>query len=500
MVIIGMRRMKEALSEEPTAPKGEVTDDLLTEEWQSIDWQTAEKQVRRLQTKISKATIDGRYNDVKRFSYLLTHSFNAKALAVRTVSGNGGSHTAGVDGVLWTSDADRMRAVKSLDPNHYHAKPLRRVEIPKKNGKKRPLGIPTMDDRAMQTLFLMALDPIAEATSDPNSYGFRKGRCAQDAIERLFLALAPASASTWVVEGDIKGCFDHISHEWMLRNIPMDDRILRKFLKAGYVFEGGLFPTDEGTPQGGAISPTLANMTLNGMEGLLKERFPDQRITLVRYADDWVAVCPDPETAQEVKTAIAGFLAERGLELSKEKTLITHIDEGFDFLGFNLRKYDGKLIIKPSKASFTHIKERVREIVLGKGKALAQDVLIERLNPVVRGWCNYFNKVCSKKTFSALHNYMFAVLRRWATRRHSRSNPNWVIGRYWHKVDDNRYVFSTDINTLWSPKEMHIQRHVLVRGRANPYLDRDYFDMRARRGGTTRHGNGINRDRSATSG
>ena len=257
--------MKKTEIEEPTAPTGEVSDAELGSEWQSIDWTEAEKQVGRMQARISKATQSKNNNDRDRFSYLLTHSFYAKAMAVKIVTSNKGSKTPGVDNVLWLTDADRMRAVKELDPNHYQPKPLRRVEIPKKNGKTRPLGIPTMHDRAMQTLYQLALDPICEATSDPNSYGFRKGRCCQDAIEALFKQLAPNNPKV-ILEGDIHGCFDHISHQWLMDNIPMDKRILKKFLKAGYVFDGGLFPTDEGTPQGGAISPTLANMTLNGME------------------------------------------------------------------------------------------------------------------------------------------------------------------------------------------------------------------------------------------
>lgn len=458
----------------------------LSEQWQSIDWQEFEKQVSRMQMKISKATISGRFNDSKRFSYLLTHSFTAKALAVKIVTSNKGSHTAGVDNVLWETDAQKMKAVLELDPNHYSPKPLRRVEIPKKNGKTRPLGIPTMHDRAMQTLYQLALDPICEATSDPNSYGFRKGRSTQDAIEQLFIVLAGDNKAEWVLEGDIKGCFDHISHEWLMSNIPMDKKILRKFLKAGYVFDKTLFPTDEGTPQGGSISPTLANMTLNGMEKLLKEQYPKMKVNLVRYADDFIVTAQDEETAQSVKETLKGFLSERGLELSESKTLITNINDGFDFLGFTLKKFGGKLIIKPSKGAFNSIKDSAREVVLGRGKAASQDDIITRLNPKITGWCNYYRKVCSKKTFSALHDYLFHLLKQWAHRKHSRKSLGWIYGKYWQKIGENEWMFSSETQRLVSPKEVSIVRHLKVRSKANPYLDREYFAERKRPGKTVK--------------
>ena len=204
--------MKDTAIEIPIELQCEGPDAESAREWQSIDWQYVEKQVGRLQAKISKATSEGRMNDAMRFSHLLTRRFTAKALAVKRVSGNSGSMTPGVDGVLWLTDAQKMQAVRELDSKSYKSKPLRRVEIPKKNGKKRPLGIPTMHDRAMQTLHWLALDPICEATSDPYSYGFRKGRSCHDACERLFKALTGKSRADWVLEGDIKGCFDHISH------------------------------------------------------------------------------------------------------------------------------------------------------------------------------------------------------------------------------------------------------------------------------------------------
>ena len=346
----------------------------------------------------------------------------------------------------------------------------------------RPLSIPTMHDRAMQTLYQLALDPICEATSDPNSYGFRQGRCCQDAIESLFKQLSKKTSPKIVLEGDIHGCFDHISHEWLMKNIPMDKRILSKFLKAGYVFDGGLFPTVEGTPQGGAISPTLANMTLNGMEPLIKSHFP-KKVYPTRYADDFVVVVPDVETAETVKLLLVEFLKERGLELSLEKTLTTHIDDGFDFLGFNLRKYNDKLIIKPSKEGFTEIKGKVGRTV-GMNKTSTQSLLIQRLNPVIMEWCNYYRKVCSKKTFNALHNYIYLVLRQWAYRRHSRKNPHWVLRKYWQKIGENEYVFASEDEVLKSPKLVPITRHVKVRGLANPYIDREYFWARKEPGGT----------------
>lgn len=488
--------MKEAEIETPIELECEGPDAELAREWQSLDWQYIEKQVGRLQAKISKAMSEGRMNDAMRFSHLLTRSFTAKALAVKKVCDNDGSMTPGVDGVMWTTDAQKMRAVRELDSRNYKSKPLRRVEIPKKNGKMRPLGIPTMQDRAMQTLHWLALDPICEATSDPFSYGFRKGRSCQDACERLFRAFAGRGRADWALEGDIRGCFDHISHEWLMENIPMDKRVLKQFLKAGFIFDGRLFPTEEGTPQGGAISPTLANMTLNGMDSLLKEHFgADAGVTLVRYADDFVVTTRTREDAEKAREILIPFLAERGLELSPEKTVITHIEDGFDFLGFNFRRYDNdKLIIKPSAKAFESIKAKVREVVLGFGKAESQANIIRKLNPIIRGWCNYHSHNCSKGTFKALHDYIYHILERWAQRRHSRKTRIWWLRRYWHRKGDREWVFSCTVKgksgtyelELRSPKMTAIRRHILVKCDRNPYLDTEYFEQRNKPGGTLR--------------
>lgn len=334
---------------------------MLSAQWKNIDWHKAEREVNRLQIRIVKATQQKDYNAVKRLQYLLTHSFYAKALAVKRVVTNDGRKTPGVDGVLWNTPAKKMKAVLSLTDKGYRARPLRRVYIEKKDKKKkRPLGIPTMYDRAMQALYALALEPVAETTADGKSFGFRKGRCAQDACEYLFNALSRKHISPkWVLEGDIKGCFDHISHDWLLANIPMDKNILKQFLKAGFIYQRELFPTEEGTPQGGIISPILANMTLDGIEKKLVERFHTNalgkvdsrfknahKVNFVRYADDFVVTAATPELALEAKELIREFLAERGLELSDEKTVVTNIDDGFDFLGWNFRKYNEKLIMR----------------------------------------------------------------------------------------------------------------------------------------------------------
>lgn len=433
------------------------------------------------------------YNAVKRLQYLLTHSFYAKALAVKRVVTNDGRRTPGVDGVLWNTPAKKMAAALSLTDKRYRARPLRRVYIEKKDKKKkRPLGIPTMYDRAMQALYALALEPVAETTADGKSFGFRKGRCAQDACEYLFNALSRKHISPkWVLEGDIKGCFDHISHQWLIDNIPMDKSILKQFLKAGFVFQGELFPTEAGTPQGGIISPILANMALDGMQKLLSDRFHTNRlgkvdnrfrnahkVNLVRYADDFIVTAATKEIAEEAKELIRDFLKTRGLELSEEKTLITHIDDGFDMLGWTFRKFNGKLIVKPSKKSLKAFTASLSETILGRGKAWKQNLLIEKLNQQIRGWTNYHRSVCASEAFTHIDYVLYELLWRWAKRRHPHKGKWWVSTNYWHRRGNRNWVFSTEDKELLRVDHIPIIRHTKVRMDANPYLEPEYFHAR----------------------
>jgi RNA-directed DNA polymerase len=299
------------------------------QDWHHIEWPDAYRTVARLQTRITKAVKAEDWRKVRTLQRLLTNSSSAKALAVRRVTENQGRKTPGVDKQTWDTPETKWSAVNSLCNRGYKPKPLRRIYIPKSNGDKRPLGIPTMHDRAMQALHLLALDPIAEVTGDSHSYGFRRGRCTTDAIEQVRNVLGRKSSSQWVLEGDIKGCFDNISHDWLIANIPMDKRILKKWLKAGFIEMGHLFPTHAGTPQGGIISPVLANMALDGMQKELETLFTtvrqarDAKVNLVRYADDFIITGSSPELLERrVKPLVAHFLATRGLILSEKKTRI----------------------------------------------------------------------------------------------------------------------------------------------------------------------------------
>ena len=380
-------------------------------QWKGIDWKQAEENVNRLQIRIVKATLEQKWRLVKRLQYLVTHSFYAKALAVRRVSTNKGKKTPGIDGVVWSTDREKIEAVMRLNPQTYHASALKRVYIEKFGKKeKRPLGIPTMKDRSMQALQLLALEPVAETTADRISFGFRKYRSPEDAREYAFSVLSRKDSAQWILEGDIKSCFDKISHQWIADNIPTDKRILKEFLKCGYVEKGRLYPTEEGSPQGGVISPTYANMVLDGLEpmilgvywaskkGTVSVKNNRNKVHVVRFADDFIVTAANKKALEEIREMISDFLVPRGLKLSEEKTLITHIDDGFDFLGWNFRKYKGKLIIKPSRKSVEKVTKAISCIIKDNHTA-PQEMLIRKLNEVTKGWADYHHSACAKSTY-----------------------------------------------------------------------------------------------------
>jgi RNA-directed DNA polymerase len=454
--------------------------------WNQINWGHAHRGVRKLQARIVKATKKGRRGKVKALQWLLTHSRSGKALAVKRVTENQGKRTPGVDGEIWSTPAAKTRAMLSLNRRGYTPQPLRRVYIPKTNGTLRPLGIPTMRDRAMQALYLLALDPVSETTADKHSYGFRKGRSTQDALAQCFLVLCrPLRSPQWVLEADIKGCFDHISHDWMLKHILMDTPMLRKWLQVGIVENAQWFPTEVGTPQGGIVSPTLANMALDGLERRLTRRFPRSwgktphpKVRLIRYADDFVITGATKETLEQAREEVAAFLAERGLSLASEKTRIVQLSDGFDFLGFNVRTYHGKLLIKPSKDAQRRIHRRVRTII-GGSEAISQHDLIRWLNPLIQGWANYYRHVVAKQTFHTFDYVLWKALWRWAVRRHPKKGRRWVAERYFQTFGDRSWVFACQSNRpyhgppewmrLVSPSDTKIRRHVKVKADANPY-------------------------------
>ncbi len=447
--------------------------------WHSIDWKKVRQSVKSLQRRIVKAVKAKHLHKVKSLIHLLTHSFYGKLLAILRVTSNQGSKTCGVDKVIWKTPNSKWKAIEQISIKGYKAKPLKRKSIPKKNGKMRHLGIPTIRDRAIQALFKLALEPIAETTADPDSYGFRPKRSCADAVNQCHTTLSQRKSAQWILEADIKGCFDNISHEWILQHIPLHKKVLTQWLKAGFMDHKHWFPTESGTPQGGIISPTIANMALDGLEtaiikhaGARRNRNP-HKIHFIRYADDFVVTCASSEYLdQEIKPLVSRFLANRGLELSPEKTITTHIDQGFDFLGFNIRKYNGKCIIKPKKESVKSIYSSMRECV-NSHKSVAQIQLIRMLTPKIRGWANFFRHSAASRTFSLLDRKLFKLLWNWAKRRHPNKSHHWIKAKYFKTKGNRHWVFSTSDkkNAIELPLfgATKIIRHIKIKRLSNPF-------------------------------
>jgi len=452
--------------------------------WADINWHTVEGHVRRLQERIYRATTNKAWRTVKNLQKLLVRATSTKLLAIRRITQeNQGKHTAGIDGVVYDTPDARWRLFQEgLSLQGYKPSPVRRVYIPKDHGKQRPLGIPTGKDRVIQAIVKAALEPEWEARFEANSYGFRPGRCTMDAIEAIHKTMVKKGSSQWVLDADIRGCFDHIDHEPLLARLPVFTTTIRQWLKAGVVEFGSLSPTDTGTPQGGVISPLLANVALDGMERLFEAERPsgqpknpaarrgrNKGIAVTRYADDFVITAPTREVLETyAKPRVEEFLCTRGLALSEAKTRIVHSTEGFNFLGVTIRRLgnQGKLLTLPQKEKVLAHVRALRAYLDGHKQSPAQQV-IQDLNPIIRGWANYYRHCMAKATFSKVEYAQWQMFWTWAKRRHPKKSKGWVKARYFGTQD--RWVFQDGKATLVRPDTIPITRFIKVRGRHSPY-------------------------------
>ena len=434
-------------------------------DWDSIQWDIPKRHVRRLQERIFRATCNKDWAKVKNLQKLLVRSHSARLLSVKRVTQeNNGKYTPGIDGRIYATSKERAELAKEVRQTNifnYKCKPLRRVYIPKSSGDKRPLGIPTVKDRVMQMLVKLALEPEWEARFEPHSQGFRPGRRCMDAIWQIWNTiriLGTRRTSEWILDADISGCFDNINHEALLKRVPVFRESVRRWLKSGIIEFGKYFQTKSGTPQGGIISPLLANIALDGMERLFgaenskgnytvpsNRRGNNERLNLILYADDFVVISPSREKiVSYVLPKLRTFLKERGMELNEAKTKIVHRDEGFDFLGFNIRQYynrtRGLCLVKPSKKA---IKQHLKHIktIISINKQMKADELISKLNPIIRGWANYYCYSSAKETFNYIDYRIWKMLWQWCLRRHKDKGKRWIRRRYFMNLGNRKWVF-----------------------------------------------------------
>ena len=471
------------------------------EDWSQINWRKVNKTVRNLRRRIFRARKLGQWKQLRNLQKLMDKSMANLLLSVRQITQtNSGKNTAGIDGKTINTPEQRLRLVKEWEWE-FKAQPTKRVYIPKSNGKKRPLGIPTVKDRIRQAMVKNSLEPEWEAVFEPNSYGFRKGRSCHDAIEQCFKLCSGGNGYQWVLDADIEGFFNNIKHDTILNQIGSHPsrEVIREWLKAGFSGNGKVWDTKTGTPQGGVISPLLANIGLHGLEGQVNSQSKKvaykvtrrsgknqgkeitnykmmNKLKIVRYADDFIITANKREDLEEGLETVKKWMKERGLEISKEKTKIVHINEGFNFLGVNIRKYKNKLLIKPQKEKVLAFCKKIGEIIK-IAKSWTQERLIRELNPILRGFANYYRFYVSKDIFGYIDHRIWQYLWKWAKRRHPKKGRRWVKSKYFRRVNNVDWTFICDVENRKGTKtltlarihmDIPIVRHVKVTGENSP--------------------------------
>ena len=464
--------------------------------WNSVNWRQVENTVRHIQQRIYRATKEQQWMKVRNLQKMLAKSSTNRLLAIRRVTQNNkGKSTPGVDNEVYLTNTSREALFyEPFDFRSFKPQPIKRVFIPKSNNEKRPLGIPTIKDRIMQTIVKNALEPEWEARFEATSFGFRPGKSTMDAITQIRRVLRANSTSPWILDADISKCFDNINHEPILQRVPVFKSIINRWLKTKVISLGQWMITSKGTPQGGIISPLLANIALDGMDRLFNGvnrygyyKMPSTRIgqdkgvTVIRYADDFVALAPTRQILESyVIPKIKVFLSERGLSVNETKTSIKHRSEGFNFLGFTIKLFESSnrqsLITRPAKKRVQRYLSYIKTII-SKNKQIKTDDLINLLNPKIRGWTNYYMFVSSKKIFSYVDYRLFKLIWRWCKRRHPKKSSQWVMDKYFRRVGSRKWTFAGEEEILFYHADVPYRKYVQTKIRASPYdpLLKDYW-------------------------
>ena len=469
----------------------------LTTMWQSIDWDQVEKDVAVLQYNLAKQAYTRNSERIVSAQKQIAFSLNAKLLAVRHVCSSDSG--PGIDGITWTTPHDKMLAALSLSSKGYRAMPARMILVQSKNGKIRRIRIMTCYDRAMQSLYAMTLDPVSESLADKKSFAFRKGRSMLDLCDYICQAFSQIAyyrkdgtpvidpnPPEWAFICDIHQCYESISQDWLLKNIPMEKHVLTEFLRAGYFFQGELFPSDVGFGLGLTLSPILANMTLDGLQrAIFEELYPDQPIdyrngNLIRYSDDILVVARTKKDALRISEIVRSFVQLRGLELSEDKSRIVNINDGFEFMSRRYFKNGGIIHVEPSVHAINRFKHDLEETVMNHTGS--QQALIAKLNKKLDGWATYHKISLAAAAFRTIDTHLSALLLDLSMKKHPKWSVDKIRDYYWYQRGDGKWIYAlpdkkeTAVRLL---SDVILVGHISCRLSANPYIDIEYLQSRS---------------------